>query len=113
MSESKEIVERKNYTEWYNGLNNTERDIVNGKLNNIRQFGHYGRYGKDYKKLQGQGKLWDGLWELKFNCGYRIYYINDGNSVVVLMTGGNKASQKKDISKARNLIQEYLAEKRS
>ena len=35
-----------------------------------------------------------------FGPGYRIYYIIQGNTVVLLLNGGDKDSQKKDIEKA-------------
>lgn len=44
-----------------------------------------------------------GLYELRldFGPGYRIYYGRQGQTVVVLLCGGDKASQQSDIAKAR------------
>ena len=58
-----------------------------------------GNYG-DYKNLGG------GLSELRFNNGIRIYYSEAGHIIVLLINGGDKASQKKDIEKARRLLEE-------
>jgi putative addiction module killer protein len=46
------------------------------------------------------------LFELRFffGAGYRIYYTIKGNTVVILPTGGNKATQAKDIKKATALL---------
>ena len=36
--------------------------------------------------------------------GYRIYFGRDGTSLVLLLTGGTKASQAKDIRRAQGLL---------
>lgn len=47
--------------------------------------------------------LGDGLLELRFffGPGYRIYFGMKGNQVVILLCGGDKSSQVKDIKTAR------------
>jgi putative addiction module killer protein len=47
----------------------------------------------------------DGVYELRIHMrsGIRIYYMRRGIEVVVLLAGGNKDSQKKDIEIARKL----------
>jgi len=44
----------------------------------------------------------DGVWELRIDIGpgYRVYYARVGLTVVLLLCGGVKRSQKADISKA-------------
>jgi len=46
------------------------------------------------------------LFELRFNFGpgYRIYYTIQNDVVVLLLAGGDKSSQKKDIKKALTLL---------
>ena len=46
------------------------------------------------------------LFELRFNfgSGYRIYYTIQNDVVVLLLAGGDKSSQKKDIKKALTLL---------
>ena len=40
---------------------------------------------------------------IHFGPGYRVYYKRTGNFVYLLLCGGTKRDQKKDIAKARNL----------
>ncbi len=39
--------------------------------------------------------------------GYRLYFIRRGPTVVVLLCGGDKSSQKRDIGKAKTLASEW------
>ncbi|MBI2026991.1 MAG: type II toxin-antitoxin system RelE/ParE family toxin [Deltaproteobacteria bacterium] len=51
----------------------------------------------------------DGISELKmtFGPGYRVYFGYDGQSLIVLLAGGDKSSQSKDIEKAKEYWNEY------
>jgi len=54
----------------------------------------------------------NGVYELRadFGSGYRIYYGNKNEKIVLLLCGGNKSTQKKDIKKAINYWKDYLSE---
>lgn len=43
---------------------------------------------------------------LAFGPGYQIYYIWRGNTLVLLLTGGDKDNQTRDIAKAKELAKE-------
>lgn len=49
--------------------------------------------------------LGGGIFELKvdFGPGYRVYYVNLGEVVAVLLCGGDKSTQSKDIRRAKEL----------
>lgn len=51
----------------------------------------------------------DGVWELRchFGPGYRVYYSRVGEAVVVLLCGGNKSTQKRDIVTAKRYLADY------
>jgi len=51
----------------------------------------------------------DGIYELRihYGAGYRAYFGKEGNTVVVLLCGGNKSDQQKDIQKAKEYWQDY------
>lgn len=52
-----------------------------------------------------------GVWELRFDfgAGYRVYYAEENNKIILLLCGGNKSNQKQDIKKAISYWQDYLA----
>jgi putative addiction module killer protein len=55
-----------------------------------------------------------GVWEARvmFGPGYRIYFGKDGDAIIVLLVGGDKRSQAKDISRAQEFWSAYLKAKR-
>lgn len=55
-----------------------------------------------------------GLWEARvmFGPGYRIYFGKDGRDLILLLLGGDKSSQSRDISRAQQFWKDYLEVKR-
>ena len=53
----------------------------------------------------------EGVRELRFHfgAGYRVYFAEDGDLIVVLLCGGDKSSQINDIERAKEFWHEYLA----
>ena len=49
-----------------------------------------------------------GINELRifYGPGYRIYFIQRGTEIVILLNGGDKSTQTKDITRAKKLAQE-------
>ncbi|MEZ4511944.1 MAG: type II toxin-antitoxin system RelE/ParE family toxin [Chloroflexota bacterium] len=87
------------FNRWLNSLHDgaTRRRILK-RLLRLEQ----GQYG-DYKPVGA------GVNELRFffGSGYRIYFGEDNNTIVVLLTGGDKDSQNRDIQQAHAYWQEY------
>jgi putative addiction module killer protein len=54
-----------------------------------------------------------GVWELRIHHGpgYRVYYGEDGPFIILLICGGDKGTQKKDIRKAQRLWTDYRGRK--
>jgi putative addiction module killer protein len=53
----------------------------------------------------------EGISELRmfFGPGYRVYFGENGDDIVILLCGGDKSSQEKDIQQAKIYWQEYLS----
>lgn len=54
-------------------------------------------------------KWFSGLGEyiIDWGPGYRIYLLQDGEELIVLLGGGTKRQQQRDINRAKELLQEY------
>lgn len=50
----------------------------------------------------------DGVSEMRvdYGPGYRIYFTRMGNTVVILLCGGDKSTQRRDIARARQMAKE-------
>ena len=87
------------FSQWLSALKDIKaRAVIRARLNRI-QLGNFG----DCKSV-GEGVV-----ELKiaYGPGYRVYFGREGELIVVLLCGGNKASQSKDISQAKTFWKEY------
>ena len=51
-------------------------------------------------------------YRIDFGPGYRIYFGRDGRALVILLGGGTKARQQRDIEDARSRWREYRLRKR-
>ena len=68
---------------------------------------HLERLGSgNFSAVKGVGA---GVFEMRLNFGpgYRIYFGKDGEKLVILLAGGTKKRQQKDIETAHALWQEY------
>lgn len=81
--------------DWLKSLDGTTRKRILLRFDRLKD----GNFG-DYKQLD------EYLYELRFNfgSGYRVYYIFEDNTIVLLINGGDKKSQTKDILKAKEII---------
>lgn len=48
---------------------------------------------------------------LTYGPGYRVYYLQDGDRIILLLCGGDKSTQQKDIDQAHELAKEWRAER--
>jgi len=57
----------------------------------------------------------EGVFELRFHFGpgYRVYFGQSGDVVVILLCGGDKGSQAKDIERAKEYLSDWHEQNRS
>ena len=50
-----------------------------------------------------------GVWELRltYGPGYRVYYLQDGDNLLLLLCGGDKSTQQADIDQTHQLAAEW------
>ena len=58
--------------------------------------------------LLGDAKFFDGIGELRidYGPGYRVYLVRRGDVLVILLCGGDKRSQRRDIKRAKAMAKE-------
>lgn len=90
------------YREWLLGLDRVTRARLQARLLRFED----GNFG-DARSVGG------GVQEARvmFGAGYRIYFGRDGDALVLLLMGGSKASQARDIRLAQAFWREYLGGK--
>ena len=56
--------------------------------------------------IMGDAKHFDGISELRINYGpgYRVYVAKRGSTLFLLLCGGDKSTQQKDIDRARKIL---------
>ena len=98
------VVDEKDvFAEWFKGLKAVVgRKAILRRIDRVEE-GNFGDH-----RFVGEG-----VWEIRihYGPGYRVYYGEDGPKVVLLICGGDKGTQKKDIRKAQELWAEYGREK--
>lgn len=89
---------RKPFSDWLRTLSVDDRAMIRNRLDRVEK----GNFG-DMKSLG------DGVYELRFHKrrGFRIYYGLDGRKIVLLLMGGDKSTQSKDITLAKRYWNEY------
>lgn len=88
------------FDHWLNKLDRTTRAIVRTRIDRVC-LGNFG----DSKPI----KNGDGIHELRidYGAGYRIYYGKHASKIVVLLFGGDKSTQSRDIVRAKKYWVEY------
>ena len=92
---------KKPYVSWEKKLDRQTRAVVAARIARLR-LGNFG----DCKVLT------KGIYEIRIHhgAGYRIYFGKKKQTIVILLCGGDKQTQKRDIQKAKMYWEEYLNE---
>jgi len=96
----KQDTGKKPFTEWLMDLDKNSRLTIITRLGRIEN----GNFG-DCKQLTKAS----GIWEFRINHGpgYRVYFGKQGPIIIVLLIGGDKGSQARDIKKAEKYWLDY------
>ena len=91
------------FTAWYAGLDDPAAERVTSALDKMRR-----------GLVSGLKSVGAGVMECRvdFGPGYRIYLGRDGDSLVILLGGGSKKTQRRDITAAKRLWDVYKRHKR-
>ena len=96
------ILETENFSNWLTKLKD-----IQGKVSILRRIKrlNVGNFG-DFKYLESN------IYELRITTGpgYRVYYTRKEEKIILLLIGGDKSTQQKDIKKAKTILKEYSNE---
>ena len=83
---------------WLETLDKINKSRVKARLTRLLEnnFGDYKKIDNEISELR-----------LHFGSGYRIYYAEIDDMIILLINGGDKSTQNKDIKKAKQILQEW------
>jgi putative addiction module killer protein len=94
-----EVIQTKEFQRWHRELRDSRAVARITTAIERLQFGLIG----DFKSIgQGIGEI-----RIAYGPGYRLYYTKGEARLVVLLCGGDKATQKRDIKRAQKLKEDY------
>ena len=93
LSGSINLFRTKEFGGWFSGLPDKTQLIVNARLQRIENEGHFGTINS-----------FDGLIELKWKSGLRVYTHRHEATLIIVLLGGNKNGQSKDIRQAQKIL---------
>ena len=90
---------RSPFEEWFNKLDNSVQAIVARSIQRISK----GEAEKSIKPLK------NGIFEIRIpqGPGYRVYFSKDREGLMILLIGGDKKTQTRDIIKAKKYWRAY------
>ena len=91
--------ERSPFSEWRDSLRDRRaRGKIRARLDRVEE----GNLG-DYKSVE------EGVFELRidYGSGYRLYFGQEGSTIIILLCGGDKSTQAQDIRKAQEYWEDY------
>jgi len=95
-----EVRRTDEFARWLKRLKDSDaKSRINLRIRRIILTGNLG----DYKPVG------DGVYELRvdYGPGYRVYFAQRGKEILLLLIGGDKSSQQRDIKKAKELNEQY------
>ena len=96
-----EVIQTDAYSRWFARLRDRQAKLrINDRIRRLL-LGNPGDVGP----------VGEGVSELRidYGPGYRVYYLHRGDTLVVLLAGGDKDSQSRDIQRAIELARDYCS----
>ena len=92
------VVETETFTKWLGGLRNRstkQRFVARIRKASVGNLGDVKAVGSN-------------VWEMRefFGAGWRMYYLHQGDTIILMLGGGTKSTQKKDVSEAQAIAKE-------
>lgn len=87
------------FRDWFDEQTEKARVQIDDRLSKIQEEGYFG----DHKPVGDD----DVVWELKWKNGRRVYFTHIPEMKILVLLGGNKNGQDKDIRKAESLCKKY------
>ena len=93
------IKSTKTFSKWLSKLKDMKGRIAIARRIERMEYGNFG----DVKSVRGR------ISELRIPTGpgYRVYFTQKNDTIIILLVGGDKSTQSKDIEKAETLLEEY------
>lgn len=86
------------FTKWLGGLRDRNARIRIAMRIHRMELGNPG----DVKPVgEGVSEM-----RITYGPGYRVYFVQDGDTIVILLCGGDKSSQSRDIAEAKQMAKE-------
>lgn len=83
------------YAQWFKRLRNRQaRARINARIRRLS----LGNPGDVRSVGEGVSEL-----RIDYGPGYRVYFVQQGKSLAILLAGGDKSTRDRDIMRARNL----------
>lgn len=90
-------IRTEEFSEWLTKQREKSKLQIRKRISNIELYGHFG----------STNILEDGVFELKWKNGRRVYYAYLKELNVLLLLGGNKNGQNDDITEAKKILERY------
>jgi putative addiction module killer protein len=94
-----ELKQTETFRKWWTRLKDERaRGVIFSRLDRLA----YGHAGDVEPVGEGISEL-----RIHYGPGYRVYFQRRGNTIIVLLCGGDKSTQAKDIKSAKRLAKEW------
>ncbi len=94
-----DVVESDTFTRWVEGLRDRRAVArIQARLRNVAM----GNFGDTRSVGDGVSEM-----RIHYGPGYRLYFMRQGSNVVVLLCGGDKDGQQRDIALAKRIAAQW------